>query len=479
MTTNGTQPLLLPLFLLLLVFLAHGPALDNGFVAYDDPHYILENPQVRQGLDAESIAWAFGSVEQGNWHPLTWLSHMLVVQFHGLDPFWHHLHSLLPHGCNVLLLFFLLRRMTGSIWRSAAVAALFAAHPLHAESVVWVSERKDVLSTLFALLCLHAYARYAQSRRLGWYLGAFGCLALGLMAKPMLVTMPLLMLLLDFWPLGRFTPAPAGGFIRHNRVVFLDKLPFILLGLGVSAISLVGQDTAGALAPLSEFGVWQRAANVLTSYVAYLGKLFVPLGLAPLYPLAKSIPLWMPLAAAVFLALTTALAPRLAKRAPWLCTGWFWYLIAMLPVIGIVQIGVQSMADRYTYLPFIGLYLALVWGAGSLARTWPRQLQGAALVALALCLGACVFLSRQQVRLWKDTITLFEHTVAVTENNHVAHRLLGKAWLERQDLDAALGHYLELLRIRPHDPDSHWFVCNTLLLAGKHDQARERMAAAL
>ncbi len=476
--THGAAPLL-PLILLLLVFLAHGPALDNGFVDYDDPHYVTENPQVRQGLAPESIAWAFGSVEQGNWHPLTWLSHMLVVELHGLDPFWHHFHNLLLHGCNVLLLFFLLRRMTGSTWRSAAVAALFAAHPLHVESVVWVSERKDVLSTLFALLCLHAYARYAQSLRLGWYLGAFGCLALGLMAKPMLVTMPLLMLLLDFWPLGRFTPAPAGGFFRQHRVVFLEKLPFILLVLGVSAISLSGQDTAGALAPLSEFGVWQRAANVLTSYVAYLGTLFIPVGLAPLYPLAKSIPLLQPLASGAFLALTTILLLRLARRAPWLCTGWFWYLIAMLPVIGIVQVGVQSMADRYTYLPFLGLYLALVWGACSLPRTWPRQLQGAALVALALCLGACIFLSRQQARLWKDTITLFEHTVAVTDNNHLAHRILGKAWLERQDLDAALGHYLELLRLRPHDPDSHWFVCNILLLTGEHDQALERMATAL
>ncbi len=479
MTMPNSRLLLLPLSLLLLVFLAHGPALDNGFIAYDDPHYVHDNSQVRQGLASDSLAWAFGSVEQGNWHPLTWLSHMLVAEFHGLDPFWHHFHNLLLHGCNVLLLFFLLCRMTGSIWRSAAVAALFAVHPLHVESVVWVSERKDVLSTLFALLCLHAYARYVSGRSLGWYLGALGCLALGLMAKPMLVTMPLLMLLLDFWPLGRFAPTPADGFFRQNRTVLLDKLPFILLALGVSAISLFGQDTAGALAPLSEFGVWQRAANVLTSYVAYLGKLVLPMGLAPLYPLAKSIPLWKPLASGAFLALATVLVLGFVRRAPCLFVGWFWYLIAMLPVIGIVQIGVQSMADRYTYLPFVGLYLALVWGACSLARTWPRQWQGVALVTLALCLGACIVLSRQQARLWMDTITLFEHTVAVTENNHVAHRILGKAWLERQDLDAALGHYLELLRIRPHDPDSHWFVCNTLLLAGEHDQAREHMATAL
>ena len=460
--------------LLLLVFLAHAPALDNGFIEYDDPVYVTENPHVRKGITTSGLIWAFSTTSQGNWHPLTWMSHMLVAQVHGLKPFWHHFHNLLLHACNVLLLFLLLKGLTGAMWRSAAVAALFAVHPVHVESVAWISERKDVLSTFFALLCLQAYALHAKGRGPVWYVAAACALALGLMAKPMLVTLPLLMLLLDFWPLGRFTT------LADIKSLALEKLPFIAMILAFSIVSIVAQDDAGAMAPLSEFGVWQRTGNVLTSYVAYLGKLILPVGLAPLYPLQKTIPLWKIIASGLTLVLICGATIRMRKRVPWLFTGWYWYLVSMLPVIGIVQIGVQSMADRYTYLPLIGLYIAVVWGGGAFfLATGSGARKAAVILSLAAILAGCVWLSRQQAALWHDTVTLFEHTLEVTEQNRVAHKILGKAYLKQRDAENALRHYRTLLELRPDDPDNHFFVANTLFVAGRPDKALEQLSISL
>lgn len=431
------SPLVLGAALALLTVLAFLPSLANGFVLLDDPLYVTGNPRVREGITQDGLAWALTANVANNWHPLTVLSHMLDVEIFGLPPAGHHLTSLLLHLASVLLLFEALRRMTGSAFRSALVAALFAVHPTRVESVAWVAERKDVLSGVFWMLALLAYAAWVRRPSVGRYLLVALAMALGLASKPMLVTLPCVLLLLDLWPLGRR---------RLGSLVF-EKLPLFALSATSSVMTLRYQATS--LAPLEALPWDLRLSNAVVSYAAYLGKAFLPRDLAVFYPFPMEIPAWKVAASAVLLALLTGLAAWKARRSPWLLVGWLWFLGTLVPVIGLVQVGRQAMADRYTYLPFIGLFLAVVWGVAELAERRRDVLRAVLTVSSVLAVLALAVMTRAQTRRWTDSVTLFQHALAVTEDNYLAHLGLAKALASQGDREGAAAQYRAALAIRP------------------------------
>jgi Flp pilus assembly protein TadD len=468
----------------------YAQAVGHGFVSYDDPDYVAGNPYVRAGLTRAGFFWALTTGHAGNWHPLTWLSHMLDCQLYGLRPGAHHLTSVLLHTANALLLFALLRGMSGALWPSAAVAAFFALHPLHVESVAWVAERKDVLSTLFWMLTLLAYGRYARRPGLRRYLLVLILLALGLMAKPMLVTLPLVMLLLDVWPLGRLplagapegTATPAVASARRDawppalRLV-LEKVPFVALAAASSIVTFAIQLHGGAVAPVDTLPFKVRVANALVSYAAYLGKMIYPAGLVIFYPRVP-LPAWQVAAAGLALMGGCLLVIWLARRQPWLMVGWLWYLVTLLPVLGLVQVGDQAMADRYTYVPLIGPFIMLAWSAAEIARRWPAW---RAVLAASVCvlLAGCAAATALQLRYWRSSMTLFEHAVEVIPDNYVAHFSLGNALAEQGRLDEALVHYYAALRVKPDLAKAHGNVGVILARQGKLAEAVAHYAEAL
>jgi tetratricopeptide (TPR) repeat protein len=419
--------------LALLTLLAFSQALGDKFVNFDDSDYVYENPVVMAGLTKASVAWAFTHIHSANWHPLTWLSHELDCQIYGINPAGHHLTNVLLHAANVVLLFLLLRQMTGAHWRSAIVAALFAVHPLRVESVTWVAERKDVLSGLFFMLTVWAYLRYASRSfspgRYGLVAFLFAC---GLMSKPMLVTLPLLLLLLDFWPLQR----------RDSwRRLVLEKIPLLALSGAICLVTILAQRHA---IQSSESFPWPlRLANAAVSGAVYLRQWIFPGGLAALYPYPKlGLPVWTWALSALLLAALSALAWKERKTRPWLLTGWLWYLVMLLPVVGIIQVGVQAHADRYTYLPQIGICLAVVW---QLAEwTLVRKLAPVLVPVVVLALGV---LSWRQGTFWKDSDTLWTHALECTTRNGVAHNDLGASLDKEGDVENALGQFEAALKI--------------------------------
>ena len=463
--------------LLALITLAvYLPVTEARFVTFDDTYYLTNNPRVQAGLTWEGVRWAFTQCHAANWHPMTWLSHMLDCQLYGLEPAGHHLTSLLYHTADTLLLFGLLRLLTGAFWRSAFVAALFALHPLHVESVAWISERKDVLSTFFFLLTLWAYARYTEARGSRsqvagstqpaprttlpvsrYYLLALLLFALGLMSKPMLVTLPFVLLLLDYWPLGRMQPA-AGGRQKADgasaSLILLEKAPFFALSAASSVVTFRAQRAGGAVSSALTFG--ERLANAVVSYARYLRKMFWPDDLSVLYPHPGHWPLWQVLACAALLAGVCVLVAVLGRRRPYLITGWLWFLGTMVPVIGLVQVGIQSMADRYTYVPLIGLFIMVVWGMSDLAagRSAPPWLGRAFAVGAGVALAACAALTVRQVRFWKDSETLFRRAVQVTRGNYLAHNNLGFYYSGQGRMKEALEQYRLSLQINPTYEDA-------------------------
>ncbi len=386
---------------LLLVFLAlaaFAKTTGHLFLLADDPEYTFRNEHVKAGLTGSGVAWAFRSVYALNWHPVTWLSHMLDVQLFGMNPAAHHLVNLLLHIANTVLLFDLLRRATGAREASAFVAAVFAVHPLHVESVAWVAERKDLLCGLFWLLAMRAYVRYVRLPGAGRYAAVLAFFALGLLSKAMIVTLPFLLLLLDYWPLGRFAPG------RPRLAPIVEKIPFLILAAGTGIVTYLAQDAGGAVNALP-FGV--RAANGLTAYAAYLGKFIWPHPLAIYYPhpseIGKAVPAWKAAGAFLLLAGATGTALAARKRRPWLLFGWLWFLVGLSPVIGIVQAGGQSMADRYMYMPIIGLLVLVAWESAD--RFGTRPFGGGALRTAALfSIAALAFLTWRQTDHWHDTV---------------------------------------------------------------------------
>lgn len=425
------------------------PATECGFINYDDPDYVTANSHVQKGLTAESIQWAFTTIYEGLWIPVTWLSHMLDWQLYGSLPWGHHLTSVLLHAINTALLFLLMRSMTGSLWRSAFVAALFALHPLHVETVAWVSERKGVLSTLFWLLALGAYVRYVRYNDRGMkaeagsrYAAALLFFACGLMAKPILVTLPCMLLLLDYWPLERWKSSEAREPQRWGWLV-LEKLPFFALTAVFCALTY-------SAAPVSIFTLGQRINNALVSCPRYLWKTLWPANLAVPYPYPPTWdwPVGLVILAAVFLAATTIWVIRRARRRPYLATGWFWFLGTLAPVLGLARMGFYSMADRYTYVSLIGIFLIAAWAAGEAAAK-QRQWRNAVGALAALLLGLCAWRADVQLGFWTDSGALFSHALAVTERNCLAHSNLGIYLVGKGHLDEAMKHYREAVRIWP------------------------------
>jgi Tfp pilus assembly protein PilF len=499
------------------------PVVDFQFTCFDDQGYVYDNSHIKHGLTWDNFAWAATTTEECNWHPMTWWSHMLDCEVYGLGgpgdrhllgrlglaeftlwgghyylggPGGHHLTNLLLHLGSTLLLFLALKRMTGSLWPSAAVAALFAIHPLHVESVAWIAERKDALSGFFWMLTLWLYARYVERPSLGRYAMVFVSLLLGLGAKSMLVTLPLVLLLLDFWPLGRFrrpgrqagrvhiaaadTQAEACRWPTLHRVAWLviEKLPLIEIAAVAAAITYYAQQTGGSMGFGGEIEVQTRVANAVTAYGTYLARTVAPIGLSVFYPYVHQIPIWKPLASEAVLITVTALAVWQVRRRPYLAVGWFWFLGTLVPVIGLVQVGAQSMADRYTYVPLIGVFVAVAWLAYELTGgvTWRQFAFGAAAGVAITVLGVFAFI---QVGTWKDSVALFRQALAVTENSSLARNNLGVALHAVGERKEAMEHFKKALEIRPDYADAHNNLGMELDYFGQTDQAIEHYHEAL
>ncbi len=537
---NSLITLGISLFLVITTFSVYWQVRDHSFVNFDDLLYVKENPSVRAGLTLENVRWAFTTPYATNWHPLTWLSHMLDVEFYGMNPGPHHLTNLLFHIANTLLLFFILKRMTGQtitlhpspialLWPSAFVAALFALHPLHVESVAWVSERKDVLSTFFWMLTLWAYARYAEAPKWDTYLLTILFFALGLMAKPMLVTLPFVLLLLDYWPLNRnpkseiqnpksetnlkseirnpkqiqnskseirnpksetnskseirnkFEIRNPKSEIRNlklgdrnseikarnlkleaqsrtSRITFLvlEKLPFFILAVLSSVVTFIVQRSGGAMGDSEMFPLTIRVTNALVAYASYLWKMIFPSKLAVYYPYSLEIPGWKMAAACLVLASVSLLIIRNGKTYPYLIVGWLWYVGTLVPVIGLVQVGTQAMADRYTYIPLIGIFIMIAWGVPDLLEkrfqsvSW--KIAGVPASAILLIFTVTTW---EQVGHWRDTVTLFRHTLKVTTDNPMAHSNMGAGLAAQGRTDEAIFHYGKALRLAPDYVKAH------------------------
>ena len=456
------------IFLALLTWIVFGQTLWHDFVNYDDPRYVYQNTRITSGLNIAGIAWAFTHIHSENWHPLTTLTHMLDCSLYGLKAGGHHFANVLLHTVAAVLLFLLLQQMTGALWRSAFVAAVFAIHPLHVESVAWVAERKDVLSGVFFMLTLLAYVHYARAPSNWRYVIVVFVFALGLMSKPMLVTLPFVLLLLDYWPLGRITDQrshPGHQFLS----LLVEKIPLIALSAVSSFVTFVAQ--RGAIGWTEQLPMLARINNALVTYVIYVRQMFWPANLAVFYPHPENrLPPWeISLALAVLIGITVA-AVILRKKAPYYIMGWFWYLGMLVPVIGLVQVGWQGHADRYTYLPQIGLYIAGTWAVADLTASWRRRRTLLGATAL-LIIGALSWSAWIQTSYWRNSETLFTHAIAVTKHNDVAENNLGIIFLQNGQLDDAISRLQAAIDLRPENGPAHNNLAKALLQKGRVAEA--------
>ena len=454
--------------LFVLTWVVFGQTLRYDFVNYDDPRYVYQNTRITSGISVANVAWAFSHIHSENWHPLTTITHMLDCQLHGLNASWHHFTNVLLHSFAVVLLFVALERMTGALWRSAFVSAVFAVHPLHVESVAWIAERKDVLSAFFFMLTLLAYLHYTRAPSIGRYLTVALVVALGLMSKPMLVTLPFVLLLLDYWPLERFETRKSNSGRRRSQLV-LEKIPLIALSAASSIVTFLAQ--RGAIGWTEQLPVSARISNALVSYVIYIRQMFWPAGLAVFYPHPENrLPVLDISLAFVVLVGITAAAFVFRKKAPYFITGWLWYLVMLVPVIGLVQVGWQGHADRYTYLPQIGLYIAVTWAVTDFTRTWRFQRMALG-VATVIVVGALSWRCCLQASYWRDSETLFTHALAVTRNNDVAMNNLGIIFLEKGQLDDAISNLQAAIDVRPENAPAHDNLAKALLRKGQVGEA--------
>jgi tetratricopeptide (TPR) repeat protein len=480
------------LLLALATFAAYEGLRNHQFIGLDDNLYVTENPTVQEGFTLKSFTWAFTTRETGNWIPLTWLTHMAACQVFGLHAGGHLLINILFHVANTLLLFLLFLRTTKSLGPSFLVAALFALHPLHVESVAWVAERKDVLSTFFWLLTMWAYVWYVESPGIRRYLAVLACFIAGLMSKSMLVTLPLVLLLFDYWPLSRWSPfrAPAAGSASAKpgstvdnivplRRLILEKAPLLVLTAFFCIITLYAQEEYGAVKNLTGLSLPNRLANALVAYITYMRKMVWPSDLAPYYPHPEqTLPLWQGMVAGLVLLALSLFIIRQARRRPYLLMGWLWYVGTLVPVIGLVQVGDQGLADRYTYVPLIGLFIIVAWGLRDLTAG-RRLAHMLAPLAAGILLAALTLCTWFQVRFWRDSMTLYEHTLRVTQNNYFIHNNLGHLLYRQGKVDQAMVHFKESLRIRPN----YYLALNNLGVAfyskGRLDQASHYYKEAL
>jgi protein O-mannosyl-transferase len=472
---------LLPLALLLIAGLTvavYWPVLHNNFIDFDDDVYVTSNMMVQQGLTFKGFVWAFSTFHAGNWHPLTWLSHMLDIELFALNPMGHHATSLLLHAVNSALLFLLLNRLTGFIGRSMVVALLFALHPLHVESVAWVAERKDVLSTLFWILTIWAYTGYVKKRSLQRYLVVAVLFALGLLAKQMLVTLPLVLLLIDYWPLNRLA-------IRHGecgtgiKALLVEKIPLVAISAAASLVILQAHASSKALFSADGGSIILHSGNALLSYVRYIRNMFWPVDLALFYPFDPSAVTALKIAGAILLlSLTTGFAVWQGGKRPYLIFGWFWYLITLLPVIGFIRVGGQALADRYTYIPLIGLFVILAWGGAEAAGKWRNGLPAAGLVT-AIAITVLSVLTFKQIRYWQNSYNLFDHALVVVERNWLAHNNMGILLAQHNRLDEAIHHFQESVRINPGGAAGFRNLGNAYQATGRYPEAFEAFRNAL
>ena len=512
---------------------AYEPVRHNGFINFDDFQYVIQNPQVNGGLTGDSVVWAFTSGYATNWHPLTWLSHMLDVELFGMAPLGHHLVSVFFHLINVLLVFWVFKRMTGAVWRSAFIAAVFALHPLRVESVAWAAERKDVLSGMFWLLTMAAYIRYTERPRLGRYLLVLLSLALGLMAKPMLVTLPFVLLLMDYWPLRRFQwrrkdklelqdpeQTEVGDADRQGTSILrllAEKVPLLALVAASSIITFLVQQSGGAMATEGSLPLHVRMSNATISYIDYIAKMIYPKGLAVLYPhpFFEGVLIWLPIIALLILLAVSAWVIYTARRKRYLAVGWLWYVGTLVPVIGLVQVGNQGMADRYTYLSAIGISIIIAWGVTDLLTNWSARRFRLAIraviiwglfrllgfsrvgdVIIAAWIVAEIIAERRHQRLglkitavvtlaillmctriqlghWKNSATLCEHSITVTQNNYIMHNNYGDYLFRHGQAEQAILQFQEAVRIHPDYISAHRNLANALLEDKRLDEAIE------
>jgi len=444
----------LGLLLVLATLVLYNPVIHHPFVNFDDDRYVTDNAHVRAGLHGDTVKWAFTTYDEANWHPLTWLSHAVDCQLFGLNPAGHHYMNVLLHAVNVVLVFWLLWKATGFAGRSLMVAALFALHPINVESVAWVAERKSLLSMVFLLLALWAYGWYARKPGFGRYAAVAGLFACGLMAKPMVITLPFALLLLDYWPLQRIGNAAGDSENRFgarplSRLV-MEKVPLLILSAASAIVTIKAQKAGDAIGSVTQYPISIRLENAVVSYARYLGKAFWPSHLAPMYPLRegslKGALVWA--AALLVTAITAFVIAR--RRERYLKVGWLWFLGTLVPMIGLVQVGTQAMADRYAYLPFLGLFVMLVWGTADWAAQW--HVPTAWLAAMgAICLFGVALVTHRQIGYWSDNLALWSHTAAVTNGSFIAEDNLGGALLEQGRQEEALPHFRAAAAIDPTD----------------------------
>ena len=506
MARPGFPVWLMAVLLALVTIALYWPATGHDFVNYDDNVYVMNNTHVQSGLNWQSIQWAFSNLEAGFWHPLTWLSILADCQFYGLQAWGHHLTSVLLHVANTVMLFLALRRMSGATWRSAFVAGLFGWHPLHVESVAWAAERKDVLSGLFWMLSLWAYVRYAQksvvsSQASGapatdngqrttdygprithhasrYYLLALFFFVCGLMSKPMVVTLPLVLLLLDWWPLQRLpfnTPSPK---LKNMLPLIWEKAPFVAAALVCGVVTIYAERGVGALGAATQYPLAERFQNALLSYLGYLKQTFWPTDLAVFYPYPETFSAWRVAGAGLAALMISALLLWAPRKRPYLAAGWIWYVVTLLPVIGLIQVGDFARADRFTYVPLIGVFLAVTWGAYELTRRWRYGVMALS-VAGSAAIILCLALTRQQLGHWKNTETLFQHALEVAENNYLAHNNLGTILDEKGQTDEAISHFQNAIRLKPDYADAHNNLGVALNNKGQTDEAVSQFQEAI
>lgn len=470
----------------LSVGILYGKTARFDFVNFDDADYITQNLHVQAGVTWEGVRWAFTTFHGANWFPVTWLSHMIDAWLFGPWAGGHHMVSLLIHGANSILLAILLFRMTGAFWKAALVSALFAVHPLHVESVAWISERKDLLSTFFFLATLNAYVRYTANRSLPRYLVVMLLFALGLMAKPMLVTLPLVLLLLDWWPLHRFL---ANGKTHESmpdrqdmqvklRPLVLEKIPLLLMSVASSIVTILAQQQGETIVSAEVLPFFQRIGRMFVHYCWYLGKLAWPSDLAFYYPVATTIPFWKAVAAPTSFVVISILILKKSRTQPFLVTSWLWFMITLLPVIGLVAVGMQGTADRYAYIPSIGIFVAFIWLADALLEKTGCRYKLAIVISTTI-LGILSLLTWRQVDVWQNSTSLSKHAVTVTTDNYVAMTILGDTLDEAGQSSDAIGHYTKALQIRPEYEVARNSLGVTLCRQGRIDEAMREFSNAV
>ena len=469
-------------FCLVLASLAvYGPVADYPFINLDDSLYVFENPHIREGLSLKGIRWALTATYASNWHPLTWLSHMTDITLFGMYPGRHHLTNLYLHVLNSLVLFLLLKRIVGGDWKCGMVAILFALHPINVESVVWVAQRKTLICALFWILTVWSYSRYAENPGVGRYMAVLLCFVLGFLAKPAIVSLPIILLFLDHWPLDRYSTGCVLFSIKSRapmRGLILEKIPLFLLAAVGSILTYGAQKSGGAVTTLTVLPLDVRISNAVISYISYLKKTFLPLHLSILYPHPQSIPGWQVAGSALLLGLISFLAVKAVRRHPYVMVCWLWYGVALIPMIGIVQVGVQAMADRYAYIPLIGIFILLVWSMADISSNWGyRKIKLASIAGILII--TLIGITRAQVQTWRNSISVFGHALSATTGNYLAHNQMGMALAGLGRIDEALIHYAKAIEINPKFESAHFSVGVALFLKGRFDEAADSFSRAL